>query len=193
MSGQRGAVVLVRHGETEWSRAGRHTSRTDVPLTDEGRREAAGLAAPLRARTFGLVLTSPLARARDTCALAGFGVVARVDDDLREWDYGDFEGRTTADIRAAEPGWSLWSEGAPGGETPAAVAVRADRVIARVRAASGDVLVFAHAHLLRVLAVRWVGLAASDGARLALAPARISVLGYERETAVIEQWNAPAG
>jgi broad specificity phosphatase PhoE len=193
VSGQRGAVVLVRHGETEWSRAGRHTSRTDVPLTDEGRREAAGLAAPLRARTFGLVLTSPLARARDTCALAGFGVVARVDDDLREWDYGDFEGRTTADIRAAEPGWSLWSEGAPGGETPAAVAVRADRVIARVRAASGDVLVFAHAHVLRVLAVRWVGLAASDGARLALAPARISVLGYERETAVIEQWNAPAG
>ena len=192
MSVRQSGVVLVRHGETEWSRAGRHTSRTDVPLTDGGRREAAGLAAPLAARAFGLVLTSPMARARDTCALAGSAAVAQVDDDLREWDYGDFEGRTTAEIRVAEPGWSLWSDGAPGGETPAAVAARADRVIARIRAAGGEVLVFAHAHLLRVLAARWVGLTASDGARLALAPARISVLGYERETAVIERWNSPA-
>ncbi len=184
-------MVLVRHGETEWSRAGRHTSRTDVPLTDEGRRAAAALAAPLGARVFGLVLTSPSTRARDTCALAGFGAVARVDDDLREWDYGDFEGRTTADIRAEDPGWSLWSDGAPGGENADAVAARADRVIIRIREANGDVLVFAHAHLLRVLAVRWVGLAAADGARLALTPARVSVLGYERETAVIEQWNCP--
>lgn len=193
MSAKPRAVVLVRHGETEWSRAGRHTSRTDVPLTDEGRRAAAALAAPLGARAFGLVLTSPSTRARDTCALAGFTAVAHVDDDLREWDYGDFEGRTTADIRAEDPGWSLWSDGAPGGEDAEAVASRADRVIARIRAANGDVLVFAHAHLLRVLAVRWVGLAASDGARLALTPARVSVLGYERETAVIEQWNCPAG
>jgi Fructose-2,6-bisphosphatase len=192
VSGENGSVVVVvRHGQTEWSLDRRHTSRTDVPLTDEGRREAARLAEPLGNRVFALVLTSPLQRARDTCALAGFAAVARVDEDLLEWDYGEYEGRTTAAIRAERPGWSLWSDGAPGGESPAAVAGRADRVIARLRAAPGDALVFAHAHVLRVLAMRWVGLAPGDGACFTLAPARLSVLGYERETAVIEQWNAP--
>ena len=184
-------VVVVRHGQTEWSLQGRHTSRTDVPLTEQGRREAARLAPALAGREFALVLTSPRQRARETCALAGFAAVERVDEDLREWDYGDYEGRTTADIRVERPGWSLWSDGVPGGEDVAAVGRRADRVIARLRAANGDALVFAHAHVLRVLAARWVGLAPADGMRLALEPARPSTLGYEREVAVIREWNAP--
>jgi probable phosphoglycerate mutase len=183
------AVVVVRHGQTEWSAALRHTGRTDLPLTEAGRQEAARLAGPLNDREFALVLTSPLQRARDTCALAGFGAVARVDDDLVEWDYGEYEGRTTVAIRAERPGWSLWSDGAPGGEDADSVGRRADRAIARVRAAPGDALVFAHAHVLRVLAARWVGLAPADGARLALDSARVSVLAYEREVAVISEWN----
>jgi broad specificity phosphatase PhoE len=184
-------VVVVRHGQTEWSLQGRHTSRTDVPLTGQGRREAARLAPVLAGRAFALVLTSPMQRARATSALAGFAAVEQVDEDLREWDYGEYEGRTTADIRVERPGWSLWSDGVPGGEDAAAVGRRADRVIARLRGANGDALVFAHAHVLRVLAARWVGLAPADGMRLALEPARLSTLGYERETAVIGEWNAP--
>jgi broad specificity phosphatase PhoE len=184
-------VVVVRHGETEWSAGGRHTGRTDVPLTDAGRREAARLARSLAKRSFALVLTSPLQRARETCSFAGFGDAAQVDEDLLEWDYGEYEGRTTDDIRAERPGWSLWTDGAPGGEDAVAVGRRADRVIARLRAASGDALVFAHAHVLRVLAARWVGLAARDGSRFALDPARPSTLGYEREVAVIREWNTP--
>jgi probable phosphoglycerate mutase len=184
-------VVVVRHGQTEWSLQGRHTSRTDVPLTEHGRREAARLASVLSGRAFALVLTSPMQRARATCALAGFAAVEQVDEDLREWDYGEYEGRTTPDIRVERPGWSLWSDGVPGGEDAAAVGRRADRVISRLRAANGDALVFAHAHVLRVLAARWVGLAPADGMRLALEPARLSTLGYERETAVIGEWNAP--
>jgi broad specificity phosphatase PhoE len=184
-------LVIVRHGQTEWSVAGRHTGRTDIPLTDAGRATAARLAAPLAQRSFALVLTSPLQRARETCALAGFGAVARDDADLLEWDYGDYEGRTTADIRAERPGWSLWSDGVPGGEDAAAVGQRADRVIARVRSAPGAVLVFAHAHVLRVLAARWIDLEPASGSRLQLDPARPSTLGYEREVAVISEWNVP--
>ena len=187
--GQR--VVVVRHGETEWSRSGRHTGRTDVPLTGAGREAAARLAVPLARWSFALVLTSPRQRARDTAALAGFGAVVRIDDDLCEWDYGEYEGRTTAAIRAERPTWSLWTDGVPGGEDATAVGRRADRVVARIRATPGDALVFAHAHVLRVLAARWVGLAAADGMRITLEPARISVLGYEREVSVIREWNAP--
>jgi broad specificity phosphatase PhoE len=184
-------VVVVRHGQTEWSAEGRHTGRTDVPLTDHGRSEAARLASALAHRAFALVLTSPLQRARETCALAGFGAVAEVDEDLREWDYGEYEGRTTASIRDERPGWSLWSDGVPGGEDAAAVGRRADRVIVRLRGAPGDALAFAHAHVLRVLAARWVGLPPADGMRFTLEPARLSTLGYEREVAVIHEWNAP--
>ncbi len=184
-------LVVVRHGQTAWSVAGRHTGRTDVALTEEGRDAAARLAGPLAPRSFAVVLTSPLRRARDTCALAGYGAVARVDDDLVEWDYGEYEGVTTAAIRAERPRWSLWTDGAPGGEDAAAVGERADRVIEAVRNADGDALVFAHAHVLRVLAARWIGLGPAEGARFALDPARPSTLGYERETAVIREWNVP--
>jgi broad specificity phosphatase PhoE len=184
-------VVVVRHGQTAWSVAGRHTGRTDVPLTEEGRDAATRLAGPLALRSFAVVLTSPLRRARDTCKLAGYAAAARVDDDLLEWDYGEYEGRTTASIRAERPRWSLWSDGVPGGEDSAAVGRRVDRVIATVRAASGDALVFAHAHVLRVLAARWIGLMPADGARFALDPARPSTLGYERDVPVIREWNVP--
>jgi broad specificity phosphatase PhoE len=184
-------LVVVRHGQTAWSAAGRHTGRTDVALTEEGRDAAARLAGPLATRSFAVVLTSPLRRARDTCALAGYGAIARVDDDLVEWDYGEYEGRTTAEIRRERPGWLLFSDGVPGGETASAVAARTDRVITRLRAVSGDALVFAHAHVLRVLAARWVDLPPEDGARFGLEPTRLSMLGYEREVAVIREWNVP--
>lgn len=184
-------IVIVRHGQTAWSVSGRHTGRTDVPLTEAGRDAAARLEPALARRSFSLVLTSPLRRARDTCALAGFAAVARVDDDLVEWDYGEYEGRTTAAVRAERPRWSLWSDGVPGGEDAAAVGRRADRVIETVRNAAGDVLVFAHAHVLRVLAARWIDLAPEEGARFVLDPARPSTLGYERDVAVIREWNVP--
>lgn len=185
-------LVLVRHGETEWSRTGQHTSRSDIPLTPAGRAEAERLAPILSARPFALVLTSPLRRAADTCALAGYGDRAVPTDDLREWDYGDYEGRTTADIRRRAPNWTLWADGVPGGETVDQVAVRADRVIARVRA-EGDGLVFSHGHLLRVLAARWLGLPGDAGRLLALGPASVSILGWEREQPVITLWNERAG
>ncbi len=185
--------VVVRHGATEWSRTGRHTGRTDLPLLDEGRREAQELGRRLAGHGFALVLTSPLRRARETCEIAGFGPAAQECGDLREWDYGDFEGRTTDEIRAGRPGWSLWRDGVPDGETARDVGGRADRVIAAVRAQHGDVLAFAHAHVLRVVAARWVGLPATAGALLTLSPASISVLGWEREVAVITRWNDAAG
>jgi broad specificity phosphatase PhoE len=185
-------LVAVRHGATEWSRSGRHTGRTDVALLPEGRRQAKQVGRRLAGHQFALVLTSPLSRARQTCEIAGFGNAAECDD-LVEWDYGEYEGRTTDEIRASRPGWSLWRDGSPGGETAQDVGLRADRVIATVRARRGDVLVFAHAHLLRVVAARWVGLPASDGALFTLAPATICVLGWERETAVVERWNDTAG
>lgn len=149
------------------------------------------LASTFVGRTFALVLTSPRQRARDTCALAGFGAVEQVDDDLCEWDYGDYEGRTTAQIRVERPGWSLWTDAAPGGEDAEAVGARADRVIERLRTANGDALVFAHAHVLRVLGARWIGSPPSGGMHLALDPAHPSTLGYERETPVIREWNRP--
>jgi probable phosphoglycerate mutase len=182
-------IVLVRHGETEWSRAGRHTGRTDIPLTAQGREQAKALGAALRERRFALVLTSPLARAAETCRLAGFGDVVLERDDLQEWDYGAYDGRTTAEIREERPGWTLWRDGVPGGETPAEVGARADRVIAELRSADGDVAVFAHAHLLRVLAARWIDLDPSAGGRFALDTASVSILGHHRETAVIQLWN----
>jgi broad specificity phosphatase PhoE len=182
-------VVLVRHGETEWSRTGKHTGRTDVPLTEAGREEARALGQALENRAFALVLTSPLSRAAETCRLAGLGEVAKEREDLREWDYGAYEGRTTAEIRQERPGWTLWRDGVPGGETPAEVGARADRVIAELRDAGGDAAVFAHGHLLRVLAARWLGLEPVLGRLLALDTATLSALGYERETAVVRFWN----
>jgi broad specificity phosphatase PhoE len=183
-------VVFVRHGETEWSRDGRHTGRTDVPLTDEGRRQAEALAEALRGRELALVLTSPLARALETCRLAGLGDRAKVRDELQEWDYGAYDGRTTAEIRAEQPGWTLWRDSAPGGETAGDVGRRADRVLAELRAAAGDAAVFGHGHMLRVLAARWIGLEPEQGALLALDTATLSVLGYERERAVLRRWNS---
>jgi probable phosphoglycerate mutase len=180
---------LVRHGETEWTRLGRHTGRTDIPLTDRGRDQARALARRLAGHRFSLVLTSPRSRASETAALAGFGETAVVDPDLCEWDYGAFEGRLTADIQIDYPGWSIWSGPWPEGETIDEVAARADRVIARARAADGDTLVFAHGHLLRVLAARWLGLPPTSGRLFALGTATLSTLGWERENAVVETWN----
>ena len=174
--------------------SGQHTSRTDLPLIDEGRRRAEGLAGALSEWTFAVVLSSPLRRARETCEIAGFASQAELDDDLREWDYGEYEGLTTPEIRAENPDWSLWRDGCPGGEQPSEVAARADRVLDRLAAGDGDGLAFAHGHVLRVLAARWLSLEAAFGARLALGAGAISVLGHERETPVIERWNlVPAG
>jgi probable phosphoglycerate mutase len=181
---------IVRHGETEWSRAGRHTGRTDLPLTADGERQAAALRPSLARVAFALVLTSPLRRARDTCRLAGFEGVARVEPDLAEWDYGEYEGRTSREIGEVRPGWTIWSGPVPGGETIEQVASRADRVIATATASGGDALLFAHGHLLRVLAARWLGLAPAEGRRFGLDPATIGILGYERAARVIRTWNA---
>jgi broad specificity phosphatase PhoE len=182
-------VWLVRHGETEWARLGRHTGRTDIPLTETGREQARALARRLAGGRFVLALTSPLSRAAETAALAGYGDVAAVDQDLREWNYGAFEGRTTVDIRKDVPGWSIWTGPWPDGENVEQVGARADRVVARIRAADGDVVVFSHGHVLRVLAARWLGLPPGYGRSFALATATISILGWERENPVIETWN----
>jgi broad specificity phosphatase PhoE len=196
---------LVRHGETEWSLSGKHTSRTDLPLTAHGRQRAVELGEYLVGTTFAAVLRSPMLRARETCEIAGFGDVAVVDDGLREWDYGVYEGRTTKEIQAAIPGWSVWKDEIVGGETVEQVGARADGVIARALAdvASGPrsedpdlghpktsrVALFAHAHILRILAARWVGLEARGGALFALGTGSVSVLGWERETRVVSRWN----
>jgi broad specificity phosphatase PhoE len=180
---------LVRHGETEWSASGRHTGRTDIPLTDEGIRQARALSRHLAGRSFALVLTSPLSRAADTCGLAGYGDVAQPSEDLLEWDYGQAEGRTTTEMRAQHPGWSVWTSGPPGGETVEEVGRRTERVIARALEASGAVALFAHAHVLRILAARWLRLPPGDGRLFALGPASLSVLGWEREARVISRWN----
>jgi broad specificity phosphatase PhoE len=185
-------IVVVRHGETDWSASGKHTSHTDLPLNDDGRARAAALAAALRDLSFALVLCSPLRRARETCELAGFGEQAVTCEDVREWDYGEYEGLTTPEIRAERPDWNLWRDGCPGGERPAQVAMRADRVLERARDAGGDVLVFAHGHILRVLTARWIEFDASAGSRFALGAGAIGVLGHERETTAIECWNGPA-
>lgn len=179
----------MRHGETEWSRSGAHTGRTDLPLTEAGREQAHAIARALGGRRFALVLTSPLERARMTCDLAGYGAVAEVDPNLREWDYGDYEGKTTAEIRQQDPHWSLWVSGVPHGERIEQVAARAETVIARAAGAGGDVALFAHGHILRILTARWLGLPAPDGRLFALSTATLSTLGYERETRVITRWN----
>lgn len=186
--GRAGELWLVRHGQTEWSRDGRHTSVTDLPLLPEGEEVARSLAARLD-RRFAQVLTSPRQRARRTAELAGHPG-AEVDDDLVEWGYGDYEGVTTAEIRESVPGWSVWTHAVPGGEDAAAVGARLDRVVARARAADGDTLVFAHGHSLRALAARWLGLPVSEGRLLRLDTATVSVLGHERDTPVVLRWNA---
>jgi broad specificity phosphatase PhoE len=180
---------LIRHGETEWSRSGAHTSRTDIPLTDTGRARAAEIGRYLAGHRFALVLTSPMARARETCRLAGFGDAAQTDPNLREWDYGDYEGLTTTEIQKDRPGWSLWRDGTPNGESADQAAARAQSVIARALEAPGDVALFAHGHILRILTATWLGLPPNCGRLFALATASLSTLGYERETRVITRWN----
>jgi broad specificity phosphatase PhoE len=184
-------VVLARHGQTEWSRDLRHTGRTDVPLTDQGRQQAELLRGELAKWSFERVLSSPLDRALETCRLAGFGERAETSDDLLEWDYGEYEGITTKQIRESRPDWYLWRDGCPGGETAADVGRRVDRVVQALTGLDGDVVVFAHGHVLRVLTARWLGLAPEGGALFALDTGTLSVLGYERETRVIRQWNGP--
>ena len=184
---------LVRHGETEWSLDGRHTSYTDIPLTEHGRQRAVELREFLKGQKFAAVFVSPRERARETCRIAGFGDVAVVDDDLQEWNYGESEGKTTKEMRAKYgPEWSVWTSPIVGGEAVEHVGERVDRVIAKALAAApdgGQVALFAHAHVLRILAVRWIGLEARGGRLFALGTGSVSVLGHERETRVIEKWN----
>jgi probable phosphoglycerate mutase len=184
-------VYLARHGETAWSLSGRHTGRTDPPLTERGERNARSLGERLKGRKFAAVLTSPLRRAARTCELAGFGADAEVDRDLLEWDYGRYEGRTSTEIHAERPDWQLFRDGCPGGESPDQVGARADRVVDRVRAAGGDVLLFSSAHMLRVLAARWLGLEVGAGRHFPLSTASLSALGYEhnRSGPVVRLWN----
>lgn len=186
----RNELWLIRHGETEWSAAGRHTSSTDLELTVEGQRKAAAVGRLLAGKTFALVLASPLRRALETCRLAGYS--AEVTPDLREWSYGAYEGRTTEEIQIENPGWTIWTGMPPGGETAEEVGARADRVIARAVAAGGDVALFGHGHMSRVLAARWLGLEPTAGRLLALSTGSVSVLGYERETRVVQMWNRTA-
>jgi probable phosphoglycerate mutase len=183
---------LIRHGETAWSLSGAHTGATDIPLTVEGERRAAAVGRFLAGRQFALVLCSPLERARETCRLAGYGDAARIDDDLCEWNYGDYEGKSTAQIREQRPDWELWRDGPLHGETVEQVYVRAARVIERASQANGDVALFAHGHILRILTACWLALPANDGRLFALSTATVSVLGYEREQRVISRWNQPA-
>jgi broad specificity phosphatase PhoE len=188
-----GEVVLVRHGQTEWSRDGRHTGRSDIPLTDAGRAQAESLRPVLGRRNVALVLVSPSSRAVETCSLAGFAEQAEESADLVEWDYGEYEGLTSVQIRERRPDWSLWHNGCPGGESPAQVGARADHILDRLRSIDGEAIVFSHGHFLRVLASRWIGLEPSAGAKLGLDVATLSLLGHEHETdPVIRIWNAPA-
>jgi probable phosphoglycerate mutase len=188
MSERAPQIVLVRHGETEWSAADRHTGRSDVPLTDRGRRQAEALAAALGGRRFARVLTSPLRRAADTAALAGFADAERRDD-LVEWDYGDYEGRTKEEIRRDVPGWTLWDVGVPGGETLAEVGARVDRALAELREADADVAVFAHGHVLRIMVARWCGMHARQAAHFRLHTATLSALGWKDGVPVVDAWN----
>jgi len=183
----RGELWLVRHGETEWSAAGRHTSSTDLALTAEGERKAAAVGRLLAGKTFALVLASPLRRALETCRLAGYR--AQTTPDLREWGYGAYEGLTTPEIQVENPGWTIWTATPPGGESAEQVGARADRIIAAAVAADGDVALFGHGHMLRVLAARWLGLEPEGGRLLALSTGSVSVLGYEREVRVLQMWN----
>jgi len=184
-----GEAVLVRHAETEWSLNGRHTGRTDIPLTEHGRDVAAGLRARLSAWSFDLVLVSPSLRARETCELCGLDAGAQLRPDLLEWDYGDYEGLTTPEIREQRPDWRLWRDGCPGGESAADVGARADSVIEEILSSHARVAAFSHGHMLRVLGARWMAFGPECGARLGLSTAAICVLGHERDTQVIARWN----
>lgn len=184
-------IYLVRHGETQWSLSGQHTSITDIPLTENGIK-AAGLFKPLFAEiNVALILSSPLKRAQTTCELAGLGERAEIESNLMEWNYGAYEGLTSKQIHVQSPTWLLFKDGCPQGETPEQVGVRADRVIAKIRSVQGDVVVFAHGHILRVLAARWLGLPVSAGSHFLLDTATLSILSYYREIAAVKQWNAP--
>ena len=183
-------VVVVRHGETDWSLSGKHTSRTDLSLTEAGRARASRLGQFFAGRSFALVMSSPLRRALETCELAGFRDAAVLNDDLREWDYGDYEGLTTPEIREQNPSWNLWTDGCPGGESPAQISARADRALDALRqAGEGDAIAFAHGHILRVLGARWIEMDVSAGSRLTLAAGSVCGFGYERQTSVLTLWN----
>lgn len=182
-------VFAIRHGETEWSVSGQHTGATDIPLTDNGRRLAERMRPVLADKAFALVLCSPMQRARDTCALAGLGDKAVIDADLAEWNYGEYEGLTPKQIHQGIPGWLIFRDGCPGGESPGQVGARVDRVIARARAVAGDVALFAHGHVLRVLAARWIGLPAGAGQHFLLDTGTLCVLGYYRDVPALRVWN----
>jgi broad specificity phosphatase PhoE len=182
-------LFLIRHGETEWSLSGAHTGLTDLPLTARGEQRAEAMGRYLNARPFALVLTSPLQRARETCRLAGYSASAVVDENLCEWNYGDYEGLSTADIQKDRPGWDIWNDGVPNGETVDQVAERAQRVITRALAADGDCAFFAHGHILRILTAVWLQLRPTGGRLFGLDTATLSILGWERDTKVIRQWN----
>jgi probable phosphoglycerate mutase len=184
-------LFAIRHGETTWSLSGQHTGKTDMPLTDNGRRLAERLRPVLANETFALVLVSPMQRARQTCALAGLDEKAIIDSDLMEWDYGEYEGLTPKQIHEVAPGWVIFRDGCPGGEAPEQVGARVDRVIARARAAAGDVALFAHGHVLRVLAARWIGLPTGAGQHFLLNTGTLSVLGYYHEIPAVRIWNGP--
>jgi broad specificity phosphatase PhoE len=189
VAGDHHQIWLFRHGETEWSRTGQHTGRTDLPLNEAGEARARAVGERLAGRPFALVLSSSLVRAVETCRLAGYGEGAILDDDLMEWDYGEYEGRRTADIRKERPGWLLWKDGVIGGETAPQVAARASRVIERALSAGGDVALFSHGHLLRVLTACWLGLPPTDGRLFSLGTATVSVLGFEHDFRIILRWN----
>lgn len=182
-------VYLIRHGETAWSLSGQHTGGTDLPLTDNGRKMARKLAPVLAEESFEMIVTSPLQRARETCALAGLGARAQLDDDLTEWNYGDYEGLTTSQIQAQSPDWLVFRDGCPGGESPDQVRARVDRLIEKVRAVRGNVALFAHGHLFRVFAARWVELPVREGRRFMLYPATLSILSYYRGIPAVKCWN----
>lgn len=182
-------ALVIRHGETEWSMAGRHTGRTDIPLTDRGRAQVAELATVLSGERFAEVMCSPLRRAKETCEGAGLAGRARIHEALAEWDYGAYEGLTTAEIRATRPGWSLWRDGCPGGESPQDVSARADEVVRHILSAGGEVAIFSHGHFLRALVVRWMGLDISVGARFALYPRAGGLLGWEHDDPAVLAWN----
>jgi probable phosphoglycerate mutase len=184
-------VALIRHGETEWSMSGQHTGTTDIPLTDNGRRVAERLKPILATVSFAQVWTSPMQRARETCTSAGLGEVAQIDRDLVEWNYGRYEGLTSEQIRVQAPGWLIFRDGCPGGETPEAMGARVDRVIARVRAVHGDVALIAHGHFFRVLVARWLGLPVEAGRHFLLDTATLSILGYYQDIPAVKRWNAP--
>ena len=184
-------VYLLRHGETEWSLNGRHTGVSDIPLTENGRRVAQLLQPILAKETFALVLTSPMQRARETCEIAGLGKLAAVEPELAEWNYGEYEGLTTQQIRMTKPSWSIFRDGAPGGETPEQIGARADRVLAKIRATDGNVALFGHGHFSRALAARWINLLPGYGEHFLLDTAALSVLGYFRDSPAFKIWNAP--